>query len=463
MCVPFKKLFFAFSLLLFSQNFWAQSFVHETSKTYQWPDDPQVLAHLKQWQDLKFGILLHWGLYSVPGVMESWNLCTEDWLTPDTTRTYEEYKQWYWGMINRFNPVKFNPEQWASVAKDAGMKYVVFTSKHHDGFCLFDSKQTDFTVTHSAFRNNPKADAAKYVFDAFRKEGMTIGCYFSKPDWHSSYYWWPSKATGERHHNYNIEKYPERWNKYCNYVYQQVSELMHNYGKMDILWLDGGWCSPPEEDIHLPKIVEMARQAQPGLIVVDRTCAGKYENYQTPEQTIPQNQMTTPWESCISLSGMWGWTPKPDFKTPTKVIAQLCEIVAKGGSLLLGVGPSPEGVIDEPNVKRLEEIGRWMRLNGEAIYNTVITPVYTNEARTAWFTANKDGHTLYALIPQEDGKPIPSTITWLGNVPRKGSKILSLGDHKNVKYQVSKNNEVTVTLPTNIKAQNGLALKFNVK
>ncbi|MBR4433539.1 MAG: alpha-L-fucosidase, partial [Bacteroidaceae bacterium] len=163
----------------------AQSYIHEQSTDYVWPDDPAVVSHLKEWQDLKFGIILHWGVYSVPGICESWTITSEDWITPDTTRSYEEYKQWYWSLSSQFNPTRFDPAQWARVAREAGMKYVVFTTKHHDGFCLFDSKETDYTVTHSGFAGDPRADVARYVFDAFRAEGMMTGCYFSKPDWHS--------------------------------------------------------------------------------------------------------------------------------------------------------------------------------------------------------------------------------------------------------------------------------------
>ena len=252
----------------------AQSYVHEQSKDYIWPTDPKVVEKLQEWQDLKFGVLLHWGLYSVPGMVESWAITSEDWITPPVDKTYEEYKQWYWGLIDQFNPVKFNPEQWASVAKDAGMKYVIFTTKHHDGFCLWDTKTTDFNVTNSGFKGNPRQDALRYVLDAFRNEGLMPGTYFSKPDWHSDYYWWTKKATPNRSHNYKIEQYPERWENYKKFVFDQVEELMSNYGDVDILWLDGGWCTAPREDINLDGIVEMARKKQPGLIVVERSCPG---------------------------------------------------------------------------------------------------------------------------------------------------------------------------------------------
>ena len=436
-----------------------QSFVHDASTEYQWPEDSLVVSKLKSWQDLKFGIILHWGVYSVPGMVESWQITSEDWITPDPVRSYEELKQWYWGLSKDFNPTKFDPAQWAKVSKEAGMKYVVFTTKHHDGFCLWDTKTTDYSVAHSGFAGNPKVDVAKHVFDAFREEGLWAGCYFSKPDWHSDYYWWRAKATPNRMHNYQIKDYPERWAKYQKYVYDQVDELMNNYGKFDILWLDGGWCTAPKEDIKLDDIVENARKAQPGLIVVERACPGKHENYQTPEQTIPDHQINNPWESCITLTYDWGWTNHPVFKTPAKVIATLTEIVAKGGSLLLGVGPTPEGLIEDGSVEILQKIGKWMKANGEAIYATVTTPVYQNEDKTVWFTANKDGKTLYAIVPQDDEKGLPTTVTWEGNTPLKGTKIINLATKKAVKY-VSKDNRTTVYLPT---GTDGIALKFKTK
>lgn len=440
----------------------AQTYVHEQSKDYVWPTDQRVVDKLKGWQDLKFGILLHWGLYSVPGIVESWSITSEDWITPPVDKTYEEYKQWYWGLIKDFNPVKFNPEQWARVAKDAGMKYVIFTTKHHDGFCLWDTKTTDFSVAHSGFKDNPRADALLYVLDAFRHEGLMPGTYFSKPDWHSNDYWWTAKATPNRSHNYKIEQYPERWANYQKFVYNQVEELMNNYGSVDILWLDGGWCTKPREDINLDGIVEMARKAQPGLIVVERACPGIHENYQTPEQTIPDHQILNPWESCITLTYDWGWTPKNTWKSPAKVIATLSEIVAKGGSLVLGVGPTPQGEIEPKSVAVLEKIGQWLRANGEAIYGTVPVPVYRNDAGNMWFTGSKDGKTVYGIVPKADDVAMPATVAWKGNVPKKGSKIMLLGSKKALKYKTS-GDVTTVTLPKDADGSNGVAIKIAVK
>lgn len=460
--MKFTKIFLALVGLALAGNINAQSFVHEASKQYQWPKDQKVVEKLKKWQDLKFGIILHWGVYSVPGMVESWQITSEDWITPDLTRTYEEEKQWYWGLSKDFNPTKFNPEQWAKVTKKAGMKYVVFTTKHHDGFCMWDTKTTDYNVMNSGFKGNAKNDVLKYIMDAYRAEGIMPGLYFSKPDWHSEYYWWPVKATPNRFHNYQIKDYPERWAKYQEYVYKQSYELMHNYGDIDLFWLDGGWTTAPREDIKLGEIVKMAREAQPGLIVVERSCPGEFENYQTPEQTIPDHQINNPWESCITLTYDWGWTNHPVFKSPAKVLSILTEIVAKGGSLLLGVGPTPEGLIEDGAVEILEKIGAWMDANGEAIYSTVTTPVYQNEDKNVFFTANKDGKTLYAIVNQDDKTGVPASVTWTGNTPKKGAKLINLATKKPLKYKVE-GDKTTVTLPANATGTNGVAIKYVIK
>ena len=169
-----KRFFFTAAILLAATLAQAQnSFVHEQSDGYVWPENPQVLAKLDQWQDLKFGVLMHWGLYSVPGIVESWNLCNEDWIVRPEGSTYEGYKQWYWGLSKVFNPINFNPEQWADVFEDAGMKYMIFTTKHHDGFCLFDSEYTDFSVAKAGpFASNPKKDVAKYIDETLRHWGV---------------------------------------------------------------------------------------------------------------------------------------------------------------------------------------------------------------------------------------------------------------------------------------------------
>jgi alpha-L-fucosidase len=453
--------------------------IHPQSTKYEWPAEPDVKEKLEHWRDQKFGMIIHWGLYAVPGMIESWALCSEDWVTRDSNIAYADFKKWYWGLNKDFNPVHFNPDQWAQAAKDAGMRYLVFTTKHHDGFCMFDTKETDFKITNGPFANNPKANVAKYVFDAFRRQGFMIGAYFSKPDWHCPYYWWPMYATPDRNNNYDIRKNPWRWNQFKQYTYNQISELMHDYGSMDILWLDGGWVRPLEtvteevkawgaaipawsQDIDMPSIATMARKAQPGLLIVDRTVHGPYENYQTPEQRVPDKQLDHPWESCITLGDSWGYIPNDRLKSSAKVIQQLIEIVAKGGSLLLGVGPSPDGLIPEPAVQRLAEIGEWLKVNGNAIYNTRPTANYHDG--NVFFNQSKDGKVIYALACLPENSTMPATIEWSGNVPAKGAKMKLLATGESVRYVVT-GSTVKVFVPTALQQAGtvpALAFAYNI-
>lgn len=435
----------------------AQSFVHQQSNTedYVWPTDPQVLTKLKHWQDQKFGVLMHWGLYSVPGIVESWSICSEDWIVRERKPTYEEDKAWYWSQKDSLNPVNFDPSKWADVMKKAGMKYMIFTTKHHDGFCMFDTKYTDFSIAHGPFGKDPRHNIAKEVFNAYRNKGFMIGCYFSKPDWHSKWFWNPYYATPNRRINYKKQQHPDWWQNYRKFTQNQLNELTTDYGNIDILWLDGGWITGDE--IGLDTILVDARKRNPGMISVDRTIRGKNENYQTPEQGIPAKQLDIPWESCITLSHAWGWTPNAKFKSPNKVIGILSEIVAKGGCLALGVGPKADGTLQPEVVKNLLQIGNWLNKNGQAIYSTVNAAHY-NDGKV-WFTADKNGKTLYAIYALEDGEKTPKTITWTENKPK--GKLVLLQNGKSVKYTV-KGNQVTVTLPSGLKDE-PLAFKFNSK
>ena len=414
---------------------------------YTPPTEPDVQAKLEEWQDLKFGMLIHWGLYAVPGIVESWSICSEDedWIPRDSTMRYDDYKRWYWSLNKMFNPRQFDPDQWALAARKAGMKYVVFTTKHHDGFAMYNTKYSDFSIAKGPFADHPKADVAKYVFEAFRKQNMMIGAYYSKPDWHSQDYWWDRYATPDRHVNYKIANHPYRWERYKNFVFNQIDEITSNYGKIDILWLDGGWVRAPKEDIDMDRIAKMARENQPGLIIVDRTVTGKYENYRTPEKMIPDRQLPYPWETCVPLSKDWGYVPGAEFKTPQQILNMLVEVVAKGGSLLLGVGPTPSGVIEPVVVERLTAIGEWLQTNGEAIYGTRTLPLCNED--NIWFTQSKDYRNKYAIIVVDDPRKVGSTLTWRFNLPsnKKGEMVL-LNTGETLKYKV-KGGQVEVVLP----------------
>lgn len=434
---------------------------HERSDGYVTPDDQQVLDKLDKWQDLKYGVIFHWGLYSVPGIIESWPLVGEDvdWIKRPESMTYEEFKQWYWGHKDTFNPIAFAPEEWADIMKRGGMKYMVFTTKHHEGFCMFDTKTTDFSIMNGPFGKNPRANIAKHVFDAFRDQGFMIGAYFSKPDWHSDYYWWRRFPTRDRNVNYNPDNHPEQWQKFQEYTYNQIEELMTGYGPIDILWLDGGQVQKRfNQDIRMDRIAAMGRSHQPGLIVVDRTVKGEFENYQTPEGEVPDKQLDIPWETCMPMYG-WGWRSEGTYKSSNKIIATLIEVVAKGGNLLLGVGPTPLGTIDEQAQDRVLSVGKWLDKNGEGIYGTVNAEHYNDG--NVWFTKSKDGKTMYAFYAVDDDQQLPDVIEWSVNVPA-GKKVRMLHNGQALKCNMA-DGKVSVRLPRNIDRNASLGMAFAIE
>ena len=436
--------------------------VHPVSNDYQKPTDPLVLQKLEKWQDQKFGIIIHWGLYAVPGIIESWSICSEDWITRDSMSSYDDYKKWYFGLKDSLNPVKFDPKRWAEVSKKAGMRYLVFTTKHHDGFCMFDTKQTDFKIADGPFASNPKSDVLKHVFSAYRDQGFMIGAYFSKPDWHNENYWWPLYATPDRNNNYDTRKHPWRWQQFQDYTFKQIQEIVTGYGAVDILWLDGGWVRPKntideeviswgmpipqwDQEIDLDKIAKMARSNQPGMIVVDRTVQGPYENYQTPEHTIPDKRIDNPWETCMPLCNNWGYVPNDEMKSTDQIIRTLVEVVAKGGNLLLGVGPKPDGTFSPEVEQRLLEIGKWLDVNGEAIYNTRSLEHYQH---LYWFfTQSKDQKTGYVLVPKDINL---TQLKWRVNLPKKGSKLIFVPTGEKLRYSIH-NGAIAVNMPQSIR------------
>jgi alpha-L-fucosidase len=447
--LPFSISFTWIFLLLYPYQFQAQE------SYYQVPTDPLVQQKLENWQDLKFGFMMHWGTYSQWGIVESWALCSEDqpWCTePRKGRNYVDFKQDYENLITTFNPTQFDPDRWAEAAAGAGMKYVVFTTKHHDGFSMFDTQQTDYKVTAEdcPFSKNPKANIAKEIFEAFRKKDFMTGAYFSKPDWHHPDYWAPEWSTPNRCNNYDIRRYPERWQRFKDFTYNQIEELMTDYGTIDILWLDGGWVRPDstiteeviawgydipewEQDIDMPRIAKMARQKQPGLIMVDRTVHGPYENYTTPEQRVPDKVIDHPWETCMTMGGGWSYSFKPNYKSTRTLIHTLVDIVAKGGNFLLNVGPSPDGTLDEEAYKRLEEIGAWMDINGEAIYSS--RPIAPYKEGKIAFTQNRHTQDIYAIYLAEEKEVLPPEKIILQQIqPAIGSQLYLLGYEKPLKW-----------------------------
>lgn len=411
--------------------------------------DPLVQRKLEQWQDRRLGLFMHWGIYSVWGIEASWSYCAEDngWNPREHGRSdnYEHYKEDYRDLRRVFDPVRFDPDRWARAAKEAGLRYVVFTTKHHDGFCMFDTETTPFRVTapDCPFHTNPRADITRAVFDAFRAEGFMIGVYFSKPDWNSENYWWPYFGTADRHVNYDPAKYPERWERFTTFTARQIEELMTRYGPIDILWLDGGWVRPLEniperfawwakkndwnQDIGMDRIAAMARHHQPGLIIVDRTVAGRFENYVTPEGSVPEDPIAVPWETCLMMgSDQWSWKEGQVFMPVRSLIHTLVDNVAKGGNLLLNIGPAPDGTWPDDAYDRLRGIGTWMAVNGEAIYATrAVAPFKEGRLR---FTQNPVTGAVYALHLADTGEALPpATLRIRGLRPAPGASVTMLG------------------------------------
>lgn len=461
---PFLKNVLAVALSLTASAAFPQA--HNVSSGYQKPTDPQVVENLEQWQDMKFGLFMHWGTYSQWGIVESWSLCPEDegWTQrkPEHGATYNEYVKNYEDLQKTFNPTAFNPEKLADAAKAAGMKYVVFTTKHHDGFAMFDTKESDYKITsaNSPFSTNPKADVTKEIFTSFRNEGFKIGAYFSKPDWHTEYYWWPYFPPKDRNVNYDPEKYPERWEKYKQFTFNQINELTSNYGKVDILWLDGGWVRPfktidptvewqrtikVEQDIDMDRIGSMARKNQPGIIVVDRTVPGNWENYVTPEQAIPEHPLDIPWESCITMGDSFSYLPNDKYKPTKKLVETLVQIISRGGNYLLNIAPGPNGDFDQVAYDRLAELSTWMDINGTAVFSTRAVAPYHEGAY--YYTKSKDAKVLNVFhLSEGDRYEAPATFEFTVPAGFTPKQVRILGYKGKVKWS-KKGEKVTVQKP----------------
>jgi alpha-L-fucosidase len=433
--------------------------------TYIWPKEPAVRESLERWQGYKFGLLVHMGLYSELGTVESWGLCPEDWVTRPGFDDYCAYAAHYRGTKARFNPARFDPARWAEGFKSAGAKYVIYSTKHHDGFCLYDTKFTDFKVTDPGclFSANPRSNVYKEVLEACRKEGLVVGAYFSKPDWTSPDFWWPYYPPKDRNPTYDITKHPDRWRRFVAYTRNQIAEITEDYGRIDILWLDGCWvlpksaitekvaefCKYPHDmDIGMESIAARARAANPGMLVVDRWVQGEYENYLTPEQKTPDKPLAVPWESCITMGHAWGWVPNDRYKSSRELVQLLVKIVAKGGNLLLGVGPNGLGEFEPAVYERLEQMGRWLGANGEAIYGT--RPVEPYQEGPIAYTA-KGANTIYAIyLTGPDDPPLPGFLdiktSFKGRI-----RVRELSTSKALSHRAVENG-IRITLPKSLRA-----------
>ncbi len=417
---------------------------------------PERMEEFNRW---KFGMFIHWGPWSQSGIGGIWRgRHGKNKKTGKDNWTPKEEVQKCLDLNKTFNPVNFDASKWADKAKKAGMRYVVFTTKHHDGFCNYDTKLTDYRSTHSScpFSSDPRADITREVINAFRKAGLAIGLYYSHPDFHH-----PDGAWQFWDDNFDpkfAEKYPDRWKNWVKFEKGQVEELLSNYGKIDLVWFDIGW--PRRLQPDAVPMLKMMRRLQPDLIL-DNRGTGKYADYKTPEQTIPGKPPKKAWETCMTLSdggGFWYKGPNATYKTPLELIYKLAEIASKGGNFLLNVGPKPDGTLPQGEIDGLLGVGEWMKVNGESIYGTRAWTIF-NDGPDIRFTRSNDGKYLYAICFKRPGKKLRlETVR-----AKEGSKISMLGykgtlGNKSLKWKQD-NNALLIDIPAKLQSKQGRPCK----
>ncbi len=340
----------------------------------------QKAARMKWWSEARFGMFIHWGPVSLKGTEISWSRGGE---RRGVGGTGEIPLDVYDNLYKTFNPTKFDAKQWVAIAKRAGMKYMVFTTRHHDGFSEWDTKVSDYNIMHSPYGK----DIVKQLADACHKAGMRLGFYYSQPDWHNADY---LTATHS---------------KYLDYMKGQLRELCTNYGKVDIIWFDG--LQGNAETWDAANTIAMIRKLQPGIIINNR--AGLAQDFDTPEQTIGGFQYDRPWESCITICQQWAWKPNDNMKSTSECLRTLIRCAGGDGNLLFNVGPMPTGEIEPRQVERVKEMGEWLKKYGESIYGTRGGPWKPNSS----IAGTRKGSVIYVHLLK------PNAQVTLSSIPNK--------------------------------------------
>jgi len=364
---------------------------------------PAKEERLEWWKDARFGMFIHWGPVSLKGTEIGWSRGRE-W-------TIEEYDSLY----KQFNPVNFNALEWVQTAKDAGMKYIVFTSKHHDGFCMWDTKYTDYNIMNTPF----KRDVMKELSEACRKEGIALGFYHSTCDWHHPDF--PLTSPGG-----SVKRAVSNLDRYTEYLKNQSVEIIKNYGPLLVMWYD----VPQQFDsVRGQGVIDHIRMIQPNILVNNRT--GARGDFDTPEQRVGNFQNTRAWETCMTIGRQWAWKPDDEVKSLEQCLHNLIRSAGGDGNLLFNVGPRPDGTIEPLQVERLKEMGQWLGKNGYSIYGTRGGPFKP----TDWGVSTRKGNKVFLHVLKWSGGSPVITLPDIG-IPVKGVVIAG-----SVKAEFAKKND----------------------
>ncbi|HIK03905.1 MAG TPA: alpha-L-fucosidase [Trichormus sp. M33_DOE_039] len=309
----------------------------------------------------RLGMFIHWGHSSQKGCELSWPLVGGVFSLPFCQDVpVDEYHS----TANTFNPKQYNPQEWAYLAKSLGMKYAILTAKHHDGFALFHTQESDFSIVSTPY----KQDIVREFVDAMRSVGLRVGLYFSLSDWHHPDY--PAFTEADKPYRFDQlpQPTPQQWERYLQFLFNQIQELLTNYGQIDIIWFDGSWERTPEQ-WQVQELAKMIRKLQPNILINDRlpNCG----DFATPEQFIPSHPPAHLWETCLTINESWGYNANDQcFKSSRQLIHTLCEVAGKGGNLLLNVSPMGNGQIPPQQLERLQDIADWMSSHADSILDT---------------------------------------------------------------------------------------------